>query len=123
MPGSLDTALDRLRAAARDLPEVVEGTSYGTPALKVGKKLIARVKDADTAVLVCPLDEKELLLESAPDLYFETDHYKGWPALLVRLDRIGEGELRHRLERIWLQQAPNKLTKAWLAARRPSDGG
>jgi hypothetical protein len=123
MPGSLDTALDRLRAAARDLPEVVEGTSYGTPALKVGKKLITRVKDADTAVLVCPLDEKELLLESAPNLYFETDHYKGWPALLVRLDRIGEDELRHRLERIWLRQAPNKLTKAWLAARKPSAAG
>ena len=44
-----------------------------------------RVKDADTVVLMCPLEEKEMLIEAAPEIYFETDHYKGWPAILVRV--------------------------------------
>jgi hypothetical protein len=87
-------------------------TSYGTPSLKVGKKMLARVKDADTVVLPCALEEKELLLQAAPDLYFETDHYKGWPHILVRIHAIGEDELRGRIERIWLAQAPKALLKA-----------
>lgn len=105
-----------LKAAASGLPDVVEATSYGTPALKAGKKLMARVKDADTVVLMCPLEEKQLLLEVAPEIYFETDHYKGWPAVLARIHKISADELRHRIEQAWTRQAPRKL----VAARRAS---
>jgi len=108
-------ALERLKRAAHGLPGVTEGTSYGTPALKAGKKLLARVKDAGTVVFPCPLEEKEMLLQAAPAVYFETDHYKGWPAVLVRMDAISEEELRHRLERSWLAQAPKTLVRARLA--------
>ena len=113
----LSGAFQKLRLAARGLPDVVETTSYGTPALKIGKKLLTRVKDADTIVLMCPLDEKEMLLEAAPDIYFETDHYKGWPAILVRVHMIAPDELRHRLERTFMAQAPKTLLKAWQASR------
>lgn len=116
----LSGAFQTLRLAARDLPDVIESTSYGTPALKVGKKLLARVKDADTVVLMCPLDEKEMLLEAAPEIYFETDHYKGWPAILVRVHVIAPDELRHRLERTFMAQAPKALLKAWQASRPAS---
>ncbi len=88
----------RLRKAAAALPGIVESTSYGTPSLKVGKKSICRVKDPRTVVVMCPLEEKPALMEAAPDIYFETDHYKGWPAILVRLDAISDRELTHRLE-------------------------
>ncbi|MET2830264.1 MmcQ/YjbR family DNA-binding protein [Mesorhizobium shangrilense] len=117
MVNDIVDAFDILRLAASGLPEIIEGTSYGTPALKVGKKLLARVKDADTIVLMCPLDEKEMLLEAAPAIYFETDHYKGWPAILVRLSEISPGELRHRLERCWRRQASKKQVKAWESSR------
>lgn len=113
----LSTVFEALRRAASGLPDIIETTSYGTPALKVGKKLLARVKDADTVVLMCPLDEKEMLLEAAPAIYFETDHYKGWPAILVRLSQIPPEELRHRLEQTWIRQAPKKLMNAWQAAK------
>jgi hypothetical protein len=113
----LSSAFEKLRQAASGLPEVAETTSYGTPALKVGKKLLARIKDADTVVLMCPLDEKEMLLEAAPAIYFETDHYKGWPAILVRVHAIPPDELRHRLERIWIRQAQKALVKAWQVTR------
>ncbi len=117
MDSDLAAVLGRLKAATSHLPQVLETTSYGTPALKVGRKPLARVKDAATVVLFVPFDEKEMLLSLSPDIYFETDHYKGWPALLVRMDRIGDEELRHRLERIWMRQAPARLVKAWQVAR------
>ena len=49
-PGLL-AVFQRLSDATRGLPDIVETTSYGTPALKAGKKLLTRVKDAHTAVL------------------------------------------------------------------------
>ena len=116
MAGAHQPAFARLVAAARDLPEVAEGTSYGTPSLTVRKKFLSRVKDADTVVLMCPLEEKELLIEAAPDIYFETAHYKGWPAILVRIANIGDAELRHRMRLAWLMQAPKALAKALPAA-------
>ena len=98
-------------AAAEGLPGIEEGVSYGTPALKVGKKLLCRIKDADTVVVMCPIEEKELLMEAAPELYFETDHYKGWPTLLVRIHDVPLDELGVRLKRAWVMQAPKSLLK------------
>ncbi len=43
------------------------------------------MKDAETLVFMCAIEAKELLMEAAPEIHFETDHYKGWPALLIRL--------------------------------------
>ncbi len=109
--GEFADAVTRLRRLSAHLAGVVEATSYGTPALKVAGKLIVRVKDADTLVLMSTLDEKEMLLEVAPDIYFETDHYKGWPSLLIRMARITDEELGHRLEAAWLRLAPKTLVK------------
>ena len=108
---SLPSAFERLRQAAADLPEVVESTSYGTPSLKARRKFLCRVKDAETVVLMCPLEEKEVLMAAAPDVYFETDHYRGWPAILVRIHRIDADELRHRLRCALEMQAPGTLRK------------
>jgi len=106
MTDNLQPAFDKLRAAAEGLAEVVEGTSYGTPSLHVRKKFLCRVKDADTVAVMCALEEKEMLMEADPHLYFETAHYKGWPAMLVRVHDIPLDQLRTRLERAWLMQAP-----------------
>jgi hypothetical protein len=75
----------------------------------VRRKFLCRAKDADTLVLTCALEEKELLMAAAPGIYFETDHYRGWPAVLVRLGGISDEELRHRLALAWRMQAPKKL--------------
>jgi hypothetical protein len=112
MSDDLSSAFAKLKAAAEGLPEVDEGTSYGTPALKVRKKFLCRVKDPDTVVVMCPLEEKELLMEAAPEFYLETDHYKGWPSLLVRVNEVPLEELAMRLRRAWLMQAPKGLAKA-----------
>jgi hypothetical protein len=105
----LEAAFARVLAATAHLPGVEEATSYGTPALKVRGKLFARLKDADTLVVHSAPDEKEMLMEVDPKVYFETDHYKGWHAVLVRLKQISAGKLRHRLEQAWRQKAPKRL--------------
>jgi hypothetical protein len=61
-------------------------------------------------------DEKHMLLASCPDLYFVTEHYANYPAVLVHLDRIDENELRERIEDAWLIQAPRALAKDFLGA-------
>lgn len=102
---------ERIRRLALQagLPGITVGTSYGTPALIVGKKSFVRLKDDSTLVLLCPVEAKEILLEMAPAIYFQTDHYIGWPAVLVRLDAIGDAELAQRLIEAWRFKAPKRL--------------
>lgn len=93
------------------MPGASEGTSYGTPALKSGKKLLCRIKDAETLVFACEIEEKSALIEAAPDIYFETDHYKDWPAVLARLPALSDQELIHRLQRALQFQSARKPQK------------
>ena len=96
-------------ARQRGLAEVERSTSYRTPALKVGGKSFVRLKDKDVLVLLCPMEQKTLLMEISPDIYFETDHYIGYSAVLVRLDKIDDEELSLRLEDAWTFKAPKRL--------------
>jgi hypothetical protein len=109
----LDAAFARILALAeaRGLPGLARSTSYGTPALQVASKSFCRLKDAQTLVLLCPAEQKTLLMEISPDIYFETDHYVGWPAVLIRLDAITDEELSLRLEDAWRSKAPKTLAE------------
>jgi hypothetical protein len=59
------------------------------------------------------MDERELLIEQAPEIYCVTDHYRGFPTVLVSLDRVPMDKLRHLLERRWRAMAPAKLVQAF----------
>ncbi|HWK26886.1 MAG TPA: MmcQ/YjbR family DNA-binding protein [Solirubrobacter sp.] len=58
---------------------------------------------------------KEVLLADAPELYFTTPHFDGYPAVLVRLDAIEVEELRELVVEAWLARAPKRLADAFLA--------
>lgn len=105
------SSFERVRRLAESigLPETTVGTSYGTPALLVKGKSFARMKNAETLVVMCALEEKEMLMELDPSLFFETDHYKGWPAMLVRLSAIDNETLTQRLIAAWREKAPKRL--------------
>lgn len=84
-----------IREMALALPNVEEGTSYGTPALKVGRKLFVRLKeDGETIVLKTTYEEREELMSHDPDTYFITDHYLNYPYILVSLNRVHPDALR-----------------------------
>ena len=58
---------------------------------------------------------KEALVADAPDTYFTTPHFDGYPAVLVRLAQISSGELAELIEDAWLSRAPKALVKQFLA--------
>ena len=101
---------DDILELAADLPEIENGTSYGTPALKVRGKFMARLRDEGSVLVVrCDLDEKPFLLEANPDTLFTTPHYDGYGAVLVRLDAVPLDELRELLIDAWMMAAPKRL--------------
>src|SRR5262245_5729300 len=98
---------------ALKLPEVEESTSYGTAALKVRGKLMARLKeDGETLVLKTTFEDRERLLSAAPDVLYLTDHYVSYPWILVRLPRIDRSFLRELMEEAWRLAAPGQVVKA-----------
>jgi hypothetical protein len=104
---------ETVREIASAFPEVEEYTSHGQPSFRVRGKLFAWMspkREAEGAFVVrVDRDEKQLLIETNPDVYYSTPHYKGYPAVLIRLERIERAELAERLEDAWLIQAPKRL--------------
>jgi hypothetical protein len=67
---------------------------------------------------VADLDVKELMLADARGVYFTTPHFKGYPAVLVRipdLARLDRDELHDLVAEAWLTRAQKRVAKAWLA--------
>jgi hypothetical protein len=110
-----ETAYQRLARLVRaaGLPEVVEATSYGRPALKVAGKGFTGYRGEDAIPISIPSELKEMLLAAAPEIYYETDHYKGWPWLLVRMSAISDEELTQRLIDAWSFRAPKRLADSF----------
>ncbi len=95
--------------AAR-LPGVEQATSYGTPSLHVRKKFLARLKeDGETIAIRVDLFDRDVLLQLDPAAFFLTDHYRDYPAMLVRLGQVRPQLLAELLEQAWRRQAPKKL--------------
>ena len=57
---------------------------------------------------------KEVLLADDPRVFFTTSHFEGYPAVLVRLDRISAGDLEEVVTEAWLVRAPKRVAKAFL---------
>jgi hypothetical protein len=94
---------DDVRKIALTWPEVEDGTSYGTPALKVRKKMLVRLKeDGDSLVMPdVPHDERDMLVTSQPKLFYFTDHYKDYPMVLIRLSKASRAVVEPLLRRRW----------------------
>lgn len=73
---------------------------------------------------VADLEEKELILADDRGVYFTTPHFRGYPAVLVRipdLERIDRDELRDLVAGAWLTRAQKRLARAWLAEHELAD--
>ncbi len=103
-----------VRTIALELPEVTEGTWYGTPGYKVKGKGFLRLRSEDEGglvVFVSDLGEKEALLTSGSDAFFTTDHYNDSPIVLIHLSQITVGELRELITESWRKKAPVTLRR------------
>lgn len=95
---------------AMRLPGVEEGSSYGTPALKVRGKLLVRLKeDNETIVLRVDFLEREHLVQSNPAAFYFTDHYRNYPAVLVRLAAVARQQLSQLIENAWRKAVTKKV--------------
>ncbi|SBT42260.1 MmcQ/YjbR family DNA-binding protein [Micromonospora narathiwatensis] len=120
---------DDVRRSALALPETTERGSYDDlPAWRVRDKPFVwdrplrpadRVALGDAApngpilgVRVPDLGAKEALLADDPEVYFTVPHLDGYPAVLVRLDRIGIDELTELVTEAWYARAPKRLAAA-----------
>ena len=64
--------------------------------------------EADTLVVRAELEEREGLLEDAPDTYYITDYYRRYPVVLVRLSLLDHDVLRELLAGSWRMTAENR---------------
>ena len=109
-PRSRPVTFDDVREVARTLPGVEEGTSYGTPALKVRGKLFVRLhQNRDCFVLRMGILDRQILMQAQPEAFFITDHYRNHPWILVRFSAIHRSALPELLERAWRLVAPRAL--------------
>ena len=84
---------DTVRELGLALPDVVDGTAYGAPALKRGGKILACIPsnksaEANSIVVHIDLEHRAELLRQHPDIYYITDHYAPHATVLVRLSKI-----------------------------------
>jgi hypothetical protein len=123
---------DDVRRIALALPETSERESRGLAQWRVGDKLFVwerPLRRSDLEALgdgapvgpilgarVEHLVAKEAMLAAEPEHFFTTPHFDGYPAVLVRLDRIGGEDLTEVIVEAWLARAPKRLARAYLDA-------
>jgi hypothetical protein len=106
--------IEDLRAFLLALPGVEEGTAYGHPAFRVKGKQLLGLKVADGAAgLRVGFDERELLMEADPEAFYVTDHYRAYPAVLVRIAKVDPQMFHRMIVRRWSEVAPKALVKAF----------
>jgi hypothetical protein len=101
-------------AFALELPGTELSTSYGKPAVKItanGRAFLYPGHEADTSfALAIDLDTIEILKATDPDSFWQSAHYEGWPAVLVRYDSKDQDRVRELIER----------SREWTAAKPPA---
>ena len=104
---------DDVRKLALAWPEVDDGISYGTAALKVRKKLLARIREDDDSLVMLgvPREERAMLCESEPKIFYFTDHYRDYPTVLIRLSKAKRATVEPLLRRHWRTLASKKSVK------------
>ncbi len=112
-------AFDIVRTVGLALPDVEVTTKYdGSPVLKVDGMFMAGLAthpsaEPDTLVVRAGLEDRERLVEDAPETYYLTDYYRSYPLVLVRLSRVEPDALHDLLSVSW------RMTTAKERKRRP----
>jgi hypothetical protein len=105
---------DTVRQLALELPEAQEGTSYGTSAYFVRRKLFARHhQDGESLVIRIDFSDRDLRMQADPQAFYITDHYLKYPFMLVRVAYIYQDDLRELLAESWRRSAPQRLVAAY----------
>jgi len=114
---------DDVREIALSMPDVVETTAYGMPAFTAGKTRFAGrpIERSDVAPnslgIHMSFEERDRRIAARPEIYYLTEHFAKYPAVLVRLAAIGRDELREVLSLAW-HHAMDRLPAAQTTRRK-----
>ena len=109
---------ETVKSIGLTLPGVEATTKYdGSPVLKVGGAFMAGVAthpsaEPGTIVVRVDLDDRQCLLEDAPETYYVTDHYSPHPVVLARLSTLDRAALHDLLSvarRVTLPKARRRV--------------
>jgi hypothetical protein len=115
----MSQALDRVRAAALELPETEERLSHGQPTFFVAGKQFAQFRDnhhGDGKTVVCvrvsSLDEQAMLLEADPATYSKPAYMPTWLSISIGGDKVDWDHVGDRIAESWELAAPRRLLEA-----------
>ncbi len=127
-----------VRRIALSLPEVTERPSHGRPFWRVREKGFVwdrplRATDIQALGDAAPegpilgarvehLGAREALLADDPNIFFTIPHFEGYPAVLVRLERICAEELHEVIVEAWLARAPKRLASQYMETMSEKGG-
>jgi hypothetical protein len=117
-------AFDRVRAVGLTLAGVEAAIRYdGAPVLRAEGVFVAglaahRSAEPETLVVRTEFEERDRLLEDAPETYYITDYYRPYPVVLVRLSRIDRDALHDLLSASHRLAAPTRRPRAATGRRR-----
>jgi hypothetical protein len=120
LAAAITKGYERYLKIALVLPGAEASTSYGTPSVKIRGKLLSRWRsEAEGALAIrCDFLDRQILLQTQPEVFFLTDHYLDYPMVLVRLEKVSRAVLVDVAERAWRLVAPAKLVKERDAANQ-----
>jgi hypothetical protein len=104
----------QIRRIAMSLPGAYEQSSYGgRPSWRTKNRMFTWIRDDPEALVlwVESLDEKELMIEAEPRVFFTTSHYDGYPMVLMRLEAIDVKRAKELITESWHLRAPASLRK------------
>jgi hypothetical protein len=105
---------DEAVAYALTLPDTELSTSYGKPAVKVksnGRAFLYTGHEQATSFGVgIDLDTVEMLKETDPETFWQSPHYEGYPAVLIRYESPDPERVLAIIER----------ARDWTAAKKPA---
>jgi hypothetical protein len=113
LPVAIAQAHERFLRIASSLPGTELSTSYGTPSVKVGGKLMSRWRtEAEGALAIrCDFLDRQILLQTEPEVFFLTEHYRNYSMILMRMDKASRKTMLDVVERAWRLVAPARLIR------------
>ena len=115
----MTSPLERVRAAALELPETSEKLSHGQPTFFVADKQFAQFRDnhhGDGKTVVCvrvsSLDEQAMLLEADPETYSKPAYMPTWLSIHLKGADVDWDYVADRLAQSWELAAPRRLLEA-----------
>ena len=104
---------DEMYAHALSQPGAEDATLHGGRCVRVrGHWIVNANQDPDALALALDLGTVAFLMETEPQTYFQTPHFEGWPAVLVRFAAADDDRLREQIDKAWARRATTAQRKA-----------